>query len=450
MKSRTYLLAGACVALALTFALAFRANTTAAAEVTYTKDVAPILFKSCAECHRPGESAPMSLLSYKDVRPWAKSIREQVSNRTMPPWYADPNHGQFVNDRRLDEKQIETIRAWVEAGAPEGKAKDLPALPKFQPTGWTVSTPDAVFSLPLEAKVPADGTVAYRHFVVHTKFTEDKYVQFAEIKRGDPALVHHVIVTVLEPRNGQVPPEGEITSARGFGEDNGGGGNQNNRPASVRSTNSDSMLVGWAPGMSPLSLRPGLGKVIKKGSALVFQMHYTTNGTAGVDRTSIGLTFAKGPIEKQFITTGPAESRLAIPAGDRNYESRSSFTFKEDSHIWGFMPHMHLRGKDFMYTLVMPDGSSKVLLKVPKYDFNWQLNYWLKEPIAAPKGSRIDCLAHHDNSTANKFNPDPTKTIYWGPQTWEEMMIGWFDYTLDNQNLRAPQAAGSASSSSEK
>jgi hypothetical protein len=285
---------------------------------------------------------------------------------------------------------------------------------------------------------------------VHTKFTEDKYVQFAEIKRGNASVVHHVIVTVLEPRNGQLPPEGEITSARGFGEESRAAGNSQDNRNAVRANNADSMLVGWAPGMSPLSLRSGQAKLIKKGSALVFQMHYTTNGVAGTDRTSVGLTFAKGPVEKQFITTGPAENRLAIPPGDGNYESRSAFTFKEDSHIWGFMPHMNLRGKDFKYTLVLPDGTSKVLLNVPKYDFNWQLNYWLKEPIAAPKGSKLECLAHHDNSTNNKFNPDPTKTIYWGPQTWEEMMIGWFDYTLDNQNLRAPQAASSASSSSER
>ena len=200
------------------------------------------------------------------------------------------------------------------------------------------------------------------------------------------------------------------------------------------------MLVGWAPGMSPLVLRPGLAKLIKKGSALVFQMHYTTNGTAGKDRTSLGIVFAKTPVEKRFITTGAFSRGIVIPAGDPHFESRASFTFAEDSHIWGFMPHMHLRGKDFEYKLTYPDGTSKVLLAVPRYDFNWQLNYWLKEPVAAPKGSKIECVAHHDNSTKNKYNPDPTKEVRWGPQTWEEMMIGWFDYTLDAQNLRETAA----------
>ncbi len=412
---------------------------------TFSKDVAPILYAKCGACHHAGEMAPMSLMTYKEVRPWAKSIREKVVSKEMPPWYADPNHGEFINDRRLSQKEIDTISAWVDGGSKEGALLDLPPQPKFPDNNWTVGAPDAVFPLPVEASIPADGSVPYRHFVVHTKFTEDKLVQFAEIKRGNPALVHHVIVTVLEPRNGQLPPEGEITSARGFGEDSRDNNQNSNNSGAVRATNPDSMLVGWAPGMSPLALRPGLGKLIKKGSALVFQMHYTTNGVAGKDRTSVGLIFSKAPVEKRFITTGPAARNLAIPANESNYESRSSFTFKEDSHIWGFMPHMHLRGKDFEYKLVYPDGTSKIVLRVPKYDFNWQLNYWVKEPIAAPKGSRLECLAHHDNSTGNKYNPDPAKEVRWGPQTWEEMMIGWFDYTIDSQNLRAQGQTQSAS-----
>ena len=414
------------------------------AVVTYNKDIAPIVQKSCQNCHRPGQIAPMSFLSYKEVRPWAKSIREAVVERTMPPWYADPNHGEFINDRRLSPKEIAAIVAWVEGGAKEGDPKDLPPNPKFADESWTIGTPDIVLSLPVEADIPAEGSVAYKHYAVHTKFTEDKYVQLAEVKRGNPALVHHVIVSVLEPSGGPLPPEGEINTARGFGEEGAANARQGgeNRNA-VRANNPDGMLIGWAPGMSPMSLRPGIAKLVKKGSVLIFQMHYTTNGVAGKDRTSIGLVFSKAPVEKRFITTGASSRNLVIPAGAPHYESQSSFTFKEDSHIWGFMPHMHLRGKDFQYRLVYPDGTSKIVLNVPKYDFNWQLNYWLKTPIAAPKGSRLDCLAHHDNSANNKFNPDPTKEVRWGPQTWEEMMIGWFDYTLDGQDLREarPQAA---------
>ncbi len=405
-----------------------------ASAVTFSKDVAPIIFNNCAGCHQPGETAPMALLNYKQVRPWAKSIREVVINRTMPPWYADPNHGSFVNDRRLSQQEIDTINAWVEQGSPEGNPKDLPPAPKLRQDGWGIGKPDAEFPLTEEFSVPADGTIDYQHFVVHSNFTEDKYIQAAEIKRGNPALVHHVIVSVIEPGNGPLPPEGLLRgNGEGVGENRRGSGRGGAR-------NPDGMLVGWAPGMSPLVLKPGIAKLVKKGSAFVFQMHYTTNGEAGKDRSSLGIVFAKTPVEKRFITTGAFSGNLVIPPNDPNYESRASFTFPEDSHIWGFMPHMHLRGKDFEYKLIYPDGTSKIVLKVPKYDFNWQLNYWLKEPIAAPKGSKLECVAHHDNSTKNKYNPDPSKEVRWGPQTWEEMMIGWFDYTLDAQNLRETAA----------
>jgi hypothetical protein len=441
MEHRYKIICGCALALLAAWSLGSSLNSVAgkaSSAVTFSKDVAPIIQENCLSCHRPGQIAPMSFQNYKEVRPWAKAIRETVVKRVMPPWHADPQHGEFVNDRRLSQKAIDTIVAWVDGGSKEGDPKDLPPAPKFADDNWTIGTPDVVFPLPVEADIPSDGTVPYKHYAVHTKFTEDKYVQFAEVRRGNPALVHHVIVSVLEPNGRPLPPEGEINTARGFGEDGAANNRQSNSSGSVRANNPDGMLVGWAPGMSPLMLRPGIGKLIKKGSVLVFQMHYTTNGVAGKDRTSIGLIFSKAPVEKRFITTGASARDLAIPAGEPNYESRSSFTFKQDSHIWGFMPHMHLRGKDFIYRLVLPDGSTKILLNVPQYDFNWQLNYWLKQPVAAPKGSRLECVAHHDNSTANKYNPDPSKTIYWGPQTWEEMMIGWFDYTLDHQNLRAP------------
>ena len=403
--------------------------------VTFSKDVAPILYDKCASCHRPGEMAPMALINYKDVRPWAKSIREKVTNREMPPWYADPNHGQFANDPRLTEKQIAAIQAWVEGGAKEGDPKDLPPAPKFVDTGWKFGQPDVVLSMTEEYSVPADGTVPYKYYAVPTNFTEDKYVQYAEIKRGERSVVHHVIVSVREPDQGPPLPAGEIKNnvQRANPED------QQRQQTARRGNNPDRMLVGWAPGMSPLTLQPGNAKLVKKGSTLVFQMHYTTNGVAAKDRTGVGLWFSKTPVEKRVITRGVGTDpyKLVIPAGDPNFETRSSYIFTEDAHIHSFMPHMHVRGKDFEYKLVYPDGTSKILLRVPKYDFNWQLNYFVKEPIAVPKGSRIECVAHHDNSAGNKFNPDPTITVYWGDQTWEEMMIGWMDYTNDGQNLRA-------------
>jgi hypothetical protein len=261
-------------------------------------------------------------------------------------------------------------------------------------------------------------------------------VQFAEIRQGNRQLVHHIIVDVRYPGSGALPPAGEITPERLAASRQQGG-------EAARAGDSDGRLVGWAPGEAPLILRPGQAKLIKKGSVLVFQVHYTTNGVAGTDRSSIGLIFSKAPVEKRVITAGAFARNLSIPPGDPNYESKSSFTFKEDSHIDSLHPHMHMRGKDFSYRLVYPDGASKLLLSIPRWDFNWQMTYFFKEPVAAPKGSRLECVAHFDNSAKNKFNPDPTKLVEWGPQTWEEMMIGYFDYTLDKQDLRLNAKAGS-------
>lgn len=370
--------------------------------VTFTRDIAPILYNNCVECHRPGEAAPMSLMSYKEVRPWARSIREKVVEGAMPPWFADPQFGHFVNDRRLGPAEISKITAWVEQGAKEGDPKDLPPTPKF-PQGWQIGTPDAVISIP-EFSVPADGVVEYKYFTVETTFTEDKWVQAAEIRPGDRSVVHHVIVTVQDP------------SAQGR-------------------RNPDGMLVGMAPGMPPLSLPDGHAKLVKAGSKLVFQMHYTPTGTAAKDATSVGLIFSRKPVHKRVITGGAFSRNLVIPAGAPDHKVTSFHEFKDDVHLLSFMPHMHLRGKDFLYKAVLPDGTSKVILSVPRYDFNWQLQYVLKEPLSLPKGSRIECVAHFDNSTRNKFNPDPTKEVRWGQQTWEEMMIGWFDYTLDEQDV---------------
>ena len=406
---------------------------------TFTKDVAPVLYQNCVVCHRPGEVAPMSLLTYQDARPWARSIREVVADARMPPWLADPKHGAFANDRRLSQKDAATLMAWVDGGAKQGDPKDLPSPPRYV-EGWNIGQPDVVLSMTEDFAVPTDGVIPYKYFVVPTNFAEDRYVQFAEIRPGNRSVVHHVIVSVREPAAGAAPPAGELrVEARGreASRQEGEGADE----GSPRGRNADGMLVGLAPGMSPLRLPARHAKLVKKGSMLVLQMHYTTNGEAATDRTSVGLIFAKGPVEKRVITHGASARKLEIPPGEPNYESTSSFEFKEDSRILSFMPHMHVRGKDFVYKLVYPDGTSKILLSVPRYDFNWQLTYFLKEPIAVPKGSRLECTAHHDNSTNNKFNPDPTRLVRWGPQTWEEMMIGWFDYTLDSQNLLLQTAA---------
>ncbi|HUK89173.1 MAG TPA: thiol-disulfide isomerase [Blastocatellia bacterium] len=393
-------------------------------EVTFTRDVAPIIQKNCQVCHRPGEIAPMSLLDYKQVRPWARSIREKVLTREMPPWFADPSHGEFSNDCRLSQNEIDLVSAWVDGGAKEGDPKDMPPNPTFT-EGWQIGKPDVTLSMTEDFNIPAQGVIPYKYFAVPTNFTEDKYVQLAEIRQGDRAHVHHVIVSVEYPdKDGHVLPAGEVKVSslgalrQSIGEE------------------SDGRVCGWAPGEAPLILKPGQAKLIKKGSVLIFQVHYTTNGEVGKDRSSVGFIFSKTPVEKRVITAGAAAHKLVIPPGDPNYESTASFTFKEDSHIESLHPHMHWRGKDFVYTLVYPDGSSKVLLAVPHFNFGWQLTYFLKQPVAAPAGSKLEVLAHHDNSASNKFNPDPTKEVHWGDQTWDEMMIGFFDYTVDKQDLR--------------
>lgn len=434
---RTLLLAclGAAVLLGLALSTTVSRQTSAATP-TFTKDVAPIIQKNCQMCHRPGEVAPMSFLNYKEVRPWARAIKEQVVKRQMPPWFADPQHHEFSNDPRLSQKDIDTLVAWVESGAKEGDAKDLPPNPKYA-TGWQIGQPDVVLPMTVDFNIPANGEIPYKYFAVPTNFTEDKYVQFAEIRQGDRTHVHHVIVSVRYPDHGELPPAGEIDPAKlsTFRR------SSNDRPA-----DSDGRLVGWAPGEAPLELRPGQAKLVKKGSMLIFQVHYTTNGEPGKDRSSVGLIFSKVPVEKRVITAGATQANFEIPAGAPNHEVKSEFAFKEDSHIDSLHPHMHMRGKDFKYTLVYPDGKEKLLLSVPKWDFGWQLTYVFKEEVFVPKGSKLVCVAHYDNSTNNKFNPDPTKPVRWGDQTWEEMMIGYVDYTLDKQDLRKaqPQVASSS------
>jgi len=369
-------------------------SKTNAKEVTFTKDVAPIFYGNCVQCHRSGEIAPMSLMSYKDARPWARSIKEKVAGRTMPPWHADPQYGDFANDRRLSQKEIDTIVAWVDQGAKEGDPRQLPAAPHFE-EGWNIGKPDAVFYLPQEYQVPASGVVEYKYFRVPTNFKEDVYVQAAEIRPGVRGVVHHIIVF---SQNGKDPQR---------------------------------LIVGYAPGEQPAVLRPGFARKIAAGSDLIFQVHYTPNGAEAKDKSYVGFVFAKKEPVTEVLTRPVMNARFVIPAGDPNYKVDSTYTFTQDAHLYSLMPHMHLRGKDFEYRLSYPDGTSRVLLSVPRYDFAWQTYYTFKQPVAVPKGSRIDCVAHFDNSEKNKFNPDPKKEVRWGDQTWEEMMIGWMSYTVD-------------------
>jgi mono/diheme cytochrome c family protein len=370
---------------------------------TFTKDVAPILYKSCVECHRPTMFAPMSLVSYDEARPWARSIKQRVVARTMPPWGADPAHGVFKNDPRLSDADIETIAKWVDGGAPKGDDKDLPAVPQFV-DGWTIGQPDAVFAMEEEFTIPATGAVPYTYFRVPTGLTEDKWIQAIEIKPGARAQVHHVIA-FTQPAGTPLKPGGELGPTN---------------------------IGGVTPNKPGLVFEPGVARLLRGNSDIVMQMHYTTNGTETKDRTMVGVIYAKQPPTKIAGGGMAINPRFVIPAGDANAEVKATSTLSRDITLTAMTPHMHVRGKDMIYIAHYPDGTSETLLSVPKYDFNWQLTYQLKTPKQLPKGTQLEVIAHFDNSPNNKFNPDPTKDVRWGDQTWEEMMIGFFSTIADS------------------
>jgi hypothetical protein len=346
----------------------------------------------------------MSLLTYDDALSWAETISEVVEERRMPPWYADPKVGHFSNDRSLSKEERETLLAWIKQGCPQGDAADLPP-PRSFPEGWSIGKPDVVFTMPQEFHVPAKGGpkgIRYQYFEVETKFTEDRWIGAVEARPGNRAVVHHIIVYVV--------PAGQQF--------------RQNRTDGI----GDGLLVAFAPGELPAIFAPGTAKKVPKGATLLFQMHYTPNGVAQKDRSSVGLIFAKEPPKHEVRTRAIAQGRFAIPPGADNYEVKSATTFRQDARLLSLMPHMHLRGKDFSYRVIFPDGKSEMLLRVPRYDFNWQSHYRLIQPLDLPAGTRIECTAHFDNSAANPNNPDPTKEVRWGEQTWEEMMIGFADY----------------------
>src|SRR3954454_14078915 len=388
----------ACLIALPTTALAADAKPTP----TFSKDVAPIFNKACVECHRPTMFAPMSLTSYDAARPWAKSIKTRVAAGTMPPWGADTPHGMFKNDPRLSQKDIDTIVAWVDGGAARGDDKDLPAAPKFA-DGWSIGTPDAVFEMDEEFTIPADGTIPYKYFTAKTGITEDRWIQAIEIHPSARAQVHHVLA-YTQPAGSVPKPGGEL------GPDN---------------------IGGVTPNKPGLVFDPGVARLLKGNSDIVMQIHYTANGKEARDRTTVGVIYAKQPPTKMAAGGMAINPRFVIPANDGNAEVRATSLLNRDTIITGFTPHMHMRGKDMTYIAHYPDGTDETLLSVPKYDFNWQLTYELAPPKTLPKGTKIEVIAHYDNSSANKFNPDPSKDVRWGDQTWEEMMIGFYSTVVD-------------------
>jgi mono/diheme cytochrome c family protein len=415
------------------------AADTGSTQVTFHKDVEPILQRNCQGCHRPGEAAPMSLLGYKEARPWAKAIKAAVITKKMPPWYADPHYGKFANQRGLTEDQIRTLVTWADTGGAEGNPSDA-RPPMHFVEGWQISKPDQVFEMQAPFEVPPNGTIDYQYLVIPTGFTKDTWVQEAEVRPGNRQVVHHVIAFIRPPgspwlKDAQpgVPfvPQKQARARRG-----GNSGGDDGGMAGIE------LLVGYAPGLPEQKFAPGQGRLVPAGSDIVFQLHYTANGKPGTDRTKIGLVYCKEDPKQRIVTLTATNAKFAIPAGDPNYEVTSAFTLQAPSELVWLMPHMHLRGKDFEYRAVYPTGETEVLLRVPRYDFNWQLAYETAKPILLPKGTRIECTAHFDNSPNNPANPDPTKMVRWGDQSWEEMMIGWFGVAIDAKSNPATLFAG--------
>lgn len=363
--------------------------------VTFHREVEPILQTRCQGCHRPGEAAPMSLLTYQEARPWAKAIRAAVLGGKMPPWHPDPRYGKFSNDLSLKAAEKDTLIAWVDGGAREGNAADAPQRRTFV-EGWRIPKPDVIFEMPEEFSVPASGPVNYQYFPVSTGFTEDKWVEMVEVRPGDRSVVHHAIV-VLDSGDGM----------RG-----------------------QQYLAGYAPGMTPQVWKPGQARLIKAGSYLLFQMHYTTSGKPAHDRSRIGMIFAKKPVSEQIVAMQAAAHSLAIPPGEANYRINASTTLRETVSLVGMRAHMHVRGKSFVFRAVYPSGETETLMDIPRYDFEWQPYYYLETPKLLPRGTRIECSAVYDNSVNNPYNPNPAASVFWGPQTWDEMMIGWFDVAV--------------------
>lgn len=384
----------------------------------FTKDIAPILQQHCQTCHRPGEAGPFSLLTYQQARPWAAAMKEAVKTKKMPPWFADPHYGTFSNANILSPDEVATIAAWAEAKAPEGNPKDMPPpIQWFE--GWQIGKPDLVIELPKPYDIPARGVIDYQHVIVPTNFKEDVWVQAAEIRPTDRAVVHHLIAFVREPKSNWFREEkpGEFFIAPQVKTD---------AKPDTSALPSD-FLVGYAPGQPAEILRPGQAKLIKAGSDIIFQVHYTPNGKATQDRTRLGLVFAKEPPKQRVLTLSATNGTFTIPPGDPDYRVDASFELGTDVMLSGLHPHMHGRGKDFEYTLVFPTGEKQTVLSVPHFNWHWQNWYTLTEPIALPKGTKIECTAHFDNSPNNPDNSDPKRAVRWGEQSWDEMMVGFFN-----------------------
>ncbi|MBV9939537.1 MAG: hypothetical protein JO150_13600 [Acidobacteriaceae bacterium] len=432
--------------LLLIVAVAATPAVSPSAEVTFSHDVAPILYKHCVSCHHPNDIAPMSLLTYKDARPWAAAIKQAIVTGVMPPWKADPKYGHWSNDARLSESEKNTILAWVNGAKLEGNPKDMPASPEF-PDGWKVGKPDAVIAIP-EHKLEAKGPDEYSYITVPTNFTEDKWIVAAELRPGNRKVVHHAHVFVVEPETDASKEKKEDNPAKAYSKwlqihegtlsfirpdapviDDGCLKDDNGAFPGNAQSDLGSLISSFLPGREADVYPPGTARLVKAGSKVNFQIHYSkATGKPETDITSVGLVFAKEPPKQVARRIDLSNHMFLIPAGDPNHEVTECHTFQRDMYITSLTPHMHLRGKAMRMEVTYPDGQKETLLNVPAYDFNWQITYRTEKPIFIPKGTRLKIDAHFDNSPNNRANPDPTKIIRWGAASEVEMMDGWVEY----------------------
>jgi hypothetical protein len=389
------------VSVALLLPLTMAGPRAQAREVTFSKDVAPIVFENCVYCHRPGEVAPFSMLTYKDARPWARSIRQKVLNGQMPPWRADPHYGEFQNAKTLSRHAIDTLVAWVDGGAKEGNPAEMPAPPQFA-EGWQIGTPDLVLTMAEPFKIPATGDVPWTTIPSNDYvFPQDTWIQAIEVRPGNRAVVHHAVAGANFPNDSP----------------NVGGGN----------------VHLYSPGLEAMVWREGYGKLMPKGTRISFQMHYNAIGREQTDQTKVGFKFATRPVHTQVNTTIISNTTILIPPMVQNHEAIAAFQFPTDARIHAFRPHMHLRARLGTASLIMPDGMRRVLLHIPHWDDAWQNYYVLSQPARVPKGAIVEYIASYDNSPANPLNPDPKSPVAWGQQVWEEMHSTYMTWTAINE-----------------
>jgi hypothetical protein len=406
---------------------------TAPAPITFNKDVLPILEKQCQECHRPGQVAPMSFLTYKDTRPWAQAMKAAVLTKKMPPWFADPNYGHFTNERRLSEAEVKTLVAWVDDGALEGDAKDAPPPVQFA-EGWTIGKPDIVVTFPHPISIQATGAIDQANLLVKVNFPKDLWVKAAEVRPGNAKIVHHMKAWIRPPGSEWLKdaPEGELYNPRRGTVADFAARRQAGRGGQTTTLQQD-MLAKYNPGVEGQEFTVGnAAKFIPAGSDIVFECHYNASGKPETDQSSVGIVLADHPPEQRYVTTtGVNNASFLIPPQDPHYAVKAEATVQKDVKLVWLQPHMHLRAADYEITAVYPSGESEILLKVPTYSFAWQIGYEFAKPVLLPKGTRLETITHYDNSPNNPWNPDPTKAVPYGPQSWDEMDVTFLGYITD-------------------